>query len=256
MTVLDVFELIDSVAPFETQEEWDNSGLLIGFASDPVSGVLFALDVTEPVIREAKEKKASLLVTHHPLMISPRRSVTDSDMEGRLITGLIQNGISLISAHTNLDRATGGINDALAKQCGLTGISGAGFFRSGFLSSEMTVGQYVRMIEKTLSCTVRIMGRKEKMIHSVGLSSGSGGDAWINALDAGCDVFITGEMKHHLAISAADAGITVLECGHFATEEPGIRMLAETLQNRFNKLKCKVGVYISEIPAYSISQQP
>ena len=256
MTVADICSIIDRIAPFSSQEEWDNSGLLVGSPSDSVTAVLFALDVTEPVIREAQSRGASLIVTHHPLMFSPRQRVTDEDSEGRLIASLIRGGISLIAAHTNLDRAAGGINDTLAGRCGLSDISGEGFFRSGRLPESSGVVDYVHFLEKALSCTVRIMGPANRQVRKVGVSSGGGSDAWKEAANTGCDVFVTGEMKHHLALSAADAGMTVLECGHFATEEPGIRSLAETLQTEFIRIKYNIGVYVSEIPAYSFSQQP
>ena len=122
MTVQDILAMIDAVAPFETQEEWDNCGLLVGSPRQEVSGILFALDVTEPVIDEAIRLGASLIITHHPLMFSPVRRITDEDYEGRLITRMLANRLSMISAHTNLDRAPDGISDVLAALCGLSDI--------------------------------------------------------------------------------------------------------------------------------------
>ncbi len=255
MTVCEVLSMIDSIAPFSTQEEWDNSGLLVGSPAETVTGILMSLDVTEPVIREARKKNASLIITHHPLMIAPRRILTDEDMEGRIISSLIRSRISLISAHTNLDRAPGGINDSLATVCGLLQVSGEGFFRSGALPEVASVKELADKLAVRLSCTVRVMGSMDRKVRRIGVSSGSGGDFWKEAILSGCEAFITGEMKHHLALAAADAGISVLECGHHATEEPGIRALGETLQKTFNTLKYNIGVYLSEIPAYTFSQQ-
>ena len=256
VTVFDIYTIIDSLASFSSQEEWDNSGLLVGSPSDPVTGILFALDLTEPVIREACSKGASLIITHHPVMFSPRRRITDEDAEGRMISGLIRSGISLISAHTNLDRAPGGINDTLAKKCGLSDFSGEGFFRFGLLHQPMCARDYSVLLSRSLSSVVRIMGPEDHLIRIVGLSSGGGSDSWREAAASGCDAFITGEMKHHLALSAADSGLVVFECGHFATEEPGIRALAETLQKEVNGIEYNIGIYISGIPAYSFPQQP
>ena len=256
MTVGEIFSIIDRLAPFDTQENWDNSGLLIGSASAPVSGILFALDITEPVIAEARQKGASLIVTHHPLMIAPRRRLTDDDREGRVISGLIRNHISMISAHTNLDKAPGGMNDVLARRCGLSGISGDCFFRSGLLAEPVRAADYAETLRKSLSSVVRLMGAENKTVRKIGLCSGGGSDAWQEAVQTGCDAFVTGEMKHHLALDAADAGLVVFECGHFATEEPGIRSLAETLQMKINQLQCNIGIFVSEIPAYAFSQQP
>ena len=256
MTVQDILAMIDAVAPFETQEEWDNCGLLVGSPRQEVSGILFALDVTEPVIDEAVRLGVSLIVTHHPLMFSPVRRITDEDYEGRLISRMLENRISLIAAHTNLDRAADGINDVLAALCGLSDISGHDFFRIGTLDSPVSAQDYAHRLEETLSTVVRIYGPAGQMISRVGLCSGSGGDSWTDASSAGCDAFVTGEIHHHIALAAVDSGLVVFECGHFATEEPGIRALAQALQNSMNTVKCNVGVYISEIPAYSFPQQP
>ena len=108
MTVQDLYETIDRLAPFATQYDEDNSGLLVGSASQEVTGILFALDVSQRVIDEAVSLGVQLIVTHHPLMFSPIRALTDSDHEGRLIRRLTQENISLIAAHTNLDQAPGG----------------------------------------------------------------------------------------------------------------------------------------------------
>lgn len=256
MTVREIYEMIDRIAPFSSQEEWDNSGLLVGSPADSVSGVLFALDVTDPVIGEARSLGASLIVAHHPVMFTPLRKITDEDREGRLISSLIRNGISLIAAHTNLDRVSGGMNDILASRCGLSDISGEDFFRSGLLPEPLRVADYVPRLANALSCTVRVMGSSDRIVRQIGVCSGGGGDYWHSALAAGCDAFVTGEMKHHLALDAADAGIVVFECGHFATEEPGIRALAETLQMSVNRLEYNLRVFVSKIPAYSFSQQP
>ena len=230
MTVADICSIIDRIAPFSSQEEWDNSGLLVGSPSDSVTAVLFALDVTEPVIREAQSRGASLIVTHHPLMFSPRQRVTDEDSEGRLIASLIRGGISLIAAHTNLDRAAGGINDTLAGRCGLSDISGEGFFRSGRLPESSGVVDYVHFLEKALSCTVRIMGPANRQVRKVGVSSGGGSDAWKEAANTGCDVFVTGEMKHHQALEAAYLGLHCCVLGHYETENIVLKPLISRLQ--------------------------
>lgn len=256
MTVQDVLAMIDAVAPFETREDWDNCGLLVGSSRQEVSGILFALDVTEPVIDEAVRLGASLVITHHPLMFSPVRRITDDDCEGRLISRLLENRLSLIAAHTNLDRAPGGINDVLAALCGLSDVTGNDFFRTGTLNPPACVQDYADYLAETLSTVVRVYGPAGRILNRVGLSSGSGGDSWSEAAAAGCDAFVTGEIHHHVALAAADAGLVVFECGHFATEEPGIRALAQALQNSLNTLECNVGVYISEIPAYSFPQHP
>ena len=256
MTVRDFYDLINQIAPFDTQMDFDNSGLLVGSASQEVSGVLFALDLTQPVIDEAVSLGAQLIITHHPLMISPIRSLTDDAYEGRLIRRLVKENISHIAAHTNFDQAPGGINDTLAELCGLTEISGEGFLRCGLLPAPLTAAEYARALRNRLRTEVRLMGPPDAEIRKVGLCSGGGSDEWCSALQAGCNAFISGEIKHHHALEMADNGLVGLECGHFATEEPGIRALASALQKCLNQVECNVRRYVSGVSAYSFPRQP
>lgn len=256
MTVQDLYEMIDQFAPFTTQFEEDNSGLLVGSASQEITGVLFALDVTQRVIDEAVSLGTQLIVTHHPLMFSPLRSLTDADYEGRLIRRLTQEGISLIAAHTNLDQAPGGINDVLAERCGLSEITGDAYFRCGFLPVPLTAREYAEELKASLHTEVRIMGPEDALIRKVGLCSGGGSSEWRSAADAECDAFVSGEIKHHIGLALADSGLIGFECGHFATEEPGIRALAAALQKRLNQVECNMRFYVSGISAYSFPRHP
>lgn len=256
MTVQTVYDLIQTVAPFDTQMDYDNSGLLVGSPSQEVKNILFALDVTQPVIDEAVAVGAELIVTHHPLMFSAIHALTDETYEGRLIRRLVRENISLIAAHTNLDQASGGINDTLAALCGLVEVSGDGFFRTGFLPQSMTAREFGDMLETNLETTVRIMAPEDRVIRRVGLCSGGGSDEWIRAADSGCDAFVSGEIKHHHALAMADSGIAAFECGHFATEEPGLAALAEALQNSLNHVECNVRVFVSAVSAYSFPRTP
>ena len=251
MKVRELYELIDRFAPFSTQMEGDNSGFLVGSASQEVSAVLFALDATQPVIDEAVSLGAQLIVTHHPLMFSPVRSLTDGDYEGRLIRRLVREDISLIAAHTCLDRAPGGVNDTLAERCGLSEVSGTGFFRCGMLPSPCTAFEYADKLKTSLRTDVRLMGNGNAVICKVGLCSGGGSDEWVQAAETGCGAFISGEIKHHHALAMADSGIVALECGHYATEEPGIRALAAALQNAADTVQCNLCIYVSEAAAYA-----
>ena len=256
MNVQTVYNLIHAVAPFDTQMEGDNSGLLVGSPNQEIRSILFALDVTEPVIDEAVALGAELIVTHHPLMFSAIRSLTDETYEGRLIRRLVRENISLIAAHTNLDQASGGVNDTLAALCGLVEISGEGFFRAGFLPEPMTVRAFADLLGENLETTVRVMAPEGRIIRRVGLCSGSGGSEWQLALEAGCDAFVSGEIRHHFALAMADAGIAAFECGHFATEEPGLAALAEALQKSLNHVECNVRVFVSAVSAYAFPRQP
>ena len=250
LTVRQVYDFINEFAPFETQVAYDNSGLLVGHPDQAVTGVHFALDVTDKVIDEALENGANLIVTHHPMMFSPIKRLVETDYQARLLCRLIRGGISLISAHTNLDQAAGGINDVLAARIGLTYITGEGFVRVGTLPASMTAAELAQHISKTLGDTVRVMGNPLAMVERVGMCSGSGADEWPAAAALGAQAFLTGEAKHHIALEAAAAGVVILEAGHHATEEPGIFALADALQNSGLVVQCNVRVSTSRAGAY------
>ena len=256
MNIQNIYELLDMAVCFESQEPYDNSGLLVGDPSQEVTGVLFALDVTEAAIREAVSLGANLIVTHHPLMFDPVRRITADTYEGRLITHLIQAGIGLIACHTCLDKAPGGINDALAECCALLDVRGEGFVRVGTLPSPMKAGDLKEYLAAAMQTDVRLMGDPEIPVSRLGLCSGAGGSEWEAAAALGAQAFLSGEVKHHLALAMADAGIPCFECGHFATEQPGIFALADALQSALNQVQYKLGVYKSEAGAYPSNPGP
>ena len=256
MTVHDIYVWLDEKAPFDTQLEYDNSGLLVGSPRQEITGILFALDATEAVIAEALSLGANLLITHHPLMFSARRRLTDEDCEGRILRRLVRENISLIASHTCLDRAPDGINDALATACGLGEIQGEGFVRAGLFPAPMTAGKAADYLSEALHTVVRLMGSPDQQVSCLGLCSGAGGDEWQSARDLGADAFLSGEIKHHLALEMADAGIPAFECGHFATELPGIFALADALQSHLNQLEYKVGIFKSAVKAYQALPLP
>lgn len=250
LTVQQVIDFINQRAPFDTQLDYDNSGLLVGDPGREVTGVHFALDVTDHVIDEALGYGANLIVTHHPLMFSPIKRLVETDHQARLLCRMIRENISLISAHTNLDQAIGGCNDVLAQRIGLTGIEGEGFVRVGALPSPMTAGELAASISRVLGDVVRVMGDASTVVEKVGLCSGSGVEEWPTAAALGAQAFLTGESKHHIALEASAAGVVILEAGHHATEEPGIFALADALQNSGLAVQYKVRVSTSSAKAY------
>ncbi len=250
LTVQQVYDFINERAPFETQLPFDNSGLLVGDPQMEVTGVHFALDVTNKVINEAVANGANLIVTHHPMMFSPIKRLVETDHQARLLCRLIRENISLISAHTNLDQAIGGCNDVLAERIGLTDVVGEGFLRVGTLPSPMTAGELAVSIGKALGDVVRVMGDASTLVEKVGMCSGAGADEWPAAAAMGAQAFLTGEVKHHIALEAADAGVVMLEAGHHATEEPGIFALADALQNSDLVVQYHVRVSTSSAKAY------
>lgn len=253
LTIQQVYDFIDARAPFETQVAYDNSGLLVGDPHRHVTGIHLALDVTDAVIDEAVAQGANLIITHHPLMFSPIKRLVETNYEARLLCRLIREGISLIAAHTNLDQAQGGVNDALASAIGLENVSGEGFLRVGDLPHALSAAALAAHISRCLSDSVRVMGDSSAVISRVGMCSGSGSDEWPQAAAMGAQAFLTGEAKHHHALEAAASGVVILEAGHHATEIPGIFALADALQTWDNIVQCNVRVTRSVAHAYQTS---
>lgn len=255
MKISDVFLAIDRAAPFATQADFDNSGLLVGSQNWEVTGIHVALDVTQRVLDEAEVAGATLIVTHHPLMFSPRKTMTEDDYEGALLCRMIRSRIALIAAHTNLDAAPVGTNETLAALFGLRNVTGEGeWWRVGDLPDGTTLDTLCTMLEAKLHTTVRTYGQftPDHPLHRLGISTGGGSDSWFDVAGLGADAFLTGEIKHHHALAMVDAGIVGLEAGHFATEEPGIFALADTLQKWADEIQWKVRITRSACGGYAL----
>ena len=245
-TVRDIENLVGQIAPYELAEPWDNVGLLLGRAGNPVARVLTALDLTEGVVREAIALGAQAIVTHHPIMMDARKRLTDSDREGRLMLTLAENGIAHIAAHTSFDAAPGGVNDTLMSLMGAKHIQGEGCVRVGALEEGMTFEKLCERAKKKLRAQVRAYGAPDTPVAKLGCCSGAGGSLLDEARQLGADCFITGEIKHHIALEAMDAGVCVIEAGHFETENPACEVMANALQNACDELKYNVTVFCSK----------
>lgn len=342
-TIKDIYDYIDKIAPFETAMDFDNCGLIVGGYSVVVTQVLLALDITASVIKEAKEKGANLIISHHPVIFNPIKKLDSNSMPYLLC----KNEIGAICAHTNLDMAEGGVNTCLAnllnikyreglslykskkynkiivfvptdytdKVKGTMAKAGAGtlgnyegcsfksqgvgsflptdtaipflgkagkyenvneeklemicpsikiesvisamkkvhpyeepaydIFETGALKEEIYCGiignleddlspkEFAEFVKKSLDCNgVRyIAGRKP--IKKVAVCSGAGGDYIYKAIKKGADAFVTGEIKHHEILSAISAGVTVVDAGHFCTEDIVINPLIKKLSDNF-----------------------
>lgn len=250
LTVGDVYRTIDAFAPFALAEEWDNVGILAGCENQPVNGILCALDLNFKVLEEAVQKNCNLIVTHHPILFRGRKNLREDDAEARMLCDLIRNHIALIAAHTNLDNANGGVNDALAQRLGITDLAPLDSGMRIGIPKETSLGEFVNHVREALKAPVRCYGEAERTIHRVALLGGAGGDYASVALSAGADVYLTGEIAHHRAWEAYQEGMCVLEAGHAATELPAIEMLARGLQKAQNSVQWNVRIYESEVELF------
>ena len=223
-TVKDVFNHLNNLADVKLAEKWDNVGLMLGSNNNEVSRVLVCLDVTTNVVEEAIAKNVNLIVSHHPLIFKPLKNIDyTTDFKSRIIRNLIKNDISVISFHTNLDSATLGLNDYLAKILKLNEIqvlfehsldNTAGLGRIGKLTNPMKFNDFITYIKNCFSLeTVSAVIGDEKEISTIALLGGSGAD-FIYTLPE-VDVYLTGDVGYHAALDAIEMKKNIIDVGHF-----------------------------------------
>ena len=227
MTIQSVYDYLDGRAPFATAEEWDNPGLLVGSADHAVTGILVALDATPGALEAAVALGANLIVTHHPLIFAPLKRLDAAGLPYQLA----QAGVGLIAAHTNLDKAEGGVSDTLAARLGLTDVTVTDddYTRIGKLAEPMTAKAFAAHVAQALDTSVRYSG--DKTVTTVAVCGGGGGD-FIAACMELADAYVTGEVKHHEWLAAA-GHVNTVEAGHYATEAPIVDTLCTWLQEAF-----------------------
>ena len=250
-TVADILHYLETYAPGYMKEHWDNVGLLCGNRSTPVTKILVALDPFEHVCREAAEIGAELIVTHHPIIFQPMKSVTDETSIGRSIQVLCRYGISAINAHTNLDCAPGGVNDVFAGKLGLTEIqvispAGTnenglpyGLLRCGNVESQ-SLEQFLALVKGNLGTEGLRYVDGGKPVHKVAVGGGSCAGGMLDALEAGCDTFVTADVKYNQFWDAKELGLNLIDAGHFHTENPVVPVLAARLQSAFPEIQVKI----------------
>lgn len=241
-TVKSVYEYIKTLAPEYMAMDWDHIGLLCGRSDRLVRRILVALDPFYHVCEEAKALDCQLLVTHHPA-IWDLKAVSDRYIEGKALLYLIENGISAVNAHTNLDCAPDGVNDQLAKILGLENIcviDPKGTDENGRLYGLLRGGeiaptapeQFVRSVKEALGCEgVRYVGGRE--IRRVAVGGGSCSDALYRINELGYDCLVTADCKYNAFADAKHLGITLIDAGHFQTENPVCAYLAQKLREKF-----------------------
>ncbi len=244
VTVSDILNFVETIAPKGLAMEWDNVGLLCGQADREVKKVLVALDPFTAVCEEAVKFGADLLVTHHPLIFQPLTAITDETTVGRAAMTLIKNDIAAINAHTNLDCADGGVNDTLAETLQLTAIQkvptdGEGLLRMGEVEQQ-GLDAFLDRVEQTLDCKGLRYVSGGKNVQKVAVGGGACGSELYAVIAAGCDTFVTADVKYNQFCDAKELGLNLIDAGHFATENPVVAVLAKKLQAQFPDLEVKI----------------
>ena len=231
MIVREICGWMDGIAPFDTAESYDNVGLLIGSPHAKVDKVLFCLDVTEDVVEEAVAQGAQLIISHHPLLFGGITRIDYTKPAGRVLCAMVQARLNLIAAHTNWDKAPGGVADSLGAALGLESLTAEDeYIRLGILPAPMDIEDFSAHVQKVLEAPVRRYGDTEEPISRVAVGPGACGEKVTEAAAQGAQVFVVGEIKHHELLFACEQGMVVLETGHFATEMGGMTALYHRFQ--------------------------
>lgn len=256
-TIAEVIRKIENIAPIALAESWDPVGLQTGGLDNEISSALICLDITGSAIARAKAARAELIITHHPLIFSPLKTVRSDIPEQQLLFDLIRHKIAVYSAHTNLDAAPGGVADCLAQAINLEteewqtvfllkndlfGFEAAGHGRFADLYQPVKLSALRAIVQDKLgSIGCRVNTDNDPMVSRVAVFPGSFSEEWIadlNLLDI--DTVITGEAKHNVAIALANRGVSLIDAGHDVTERVVLKPLAERLKNELPQISFTV----------------
>ncbi|MDY0038948.1 MAG: Nif3-like dinuclear metal center hexameric protein [Desulforhabdus sp.] len=258
--VKDIYNWIDEYAPFRYAQSWDQCGLQAGDPEAAVERVLVALDPSSETIREARERRCECLVTHHPLIFRPLKALRTDEFPGNLVIEALLRGVHVIAAHTNLDVARDGTNDRLSRLLDLEQVEPletddiwsreeryGGMGRTGTLPKAMTVSELAALSKRVLGVDgLRTVGGVDRPVHRVAICTGSGGSLVDAAISSGVDVYITGDVKYHEALRALEAGLALIDVGHFGSERVIVEPLVSYLKRRADQERASLEISAAE----------
>ncbi|MGJ9405038.1 Nif3-like dinuclear metal center hexameric protein [Nesterenkonia aurantiaca] len=263
-TLDEVLDAAEELWPRSLAESWDAVGLVTGRREALVRRIHFAVDPVRAVIEEAASSGTDLLITHHPLLLRGVTSVEAGQFKGEMVHRLIESGCALLTAHTNGDSAIGGVNDVLAGALGLEdtaplapaaeGLVEEGLGRIGMLAEPMTLGEFAARVFSVLPAVaggVRVAGDRDGLVQRVALCGGAGDSMLSAAAEAGADVFLTADLRHHPASEAREAAVGgrpgLIDVSHFASEWLWLPTAAQALHRALADRGYDVEVAVSGI---------
>lgn len=240
MTLSNLLATFERLWPKSTAEDWDRPGLMVGHPEQEVKKVLLAVDVTSEVLDQAVQENCQLLLTHHPLLLRPVHELGELTLKGNLVTKAVRSGVAIFSAHTNADIAKDGVSQSLAQAIGLRNLSpldpvtGHGIIGD---IDELQLIDFARKISKAIPATaagVKVAGESTRLVSKIALVGGAGDSFLPQAANAGVDVFITSDLRHHPAQdfieqSKLTGGPALIDISHWAAEWVWLNKAAEQL---------------------------
>ncbi|MDI9371067.1 MAG: Nif3-like dinuclear metal center hexameric protein [Synergistaceae bacterium] len=240
LKVADLDRILNDAVPYSWAEDWDNVGLLLGDADDRVTGVAVALDPSLEAMRSAVDAGCSVLVTHHPLLLSPIKRLDCSEGAGARIAFAIRRRLSLFALHTNWDVSPRGVNAVIAEALDLrevrplipsTDTSGSwGIGAIGELPQDAPMDDLGLSIKRALGLSrLEVHGKPAGTQGLLALCGGSGGSLWSSARASGANMYFTADMKYHDRLDALDAGMGLLLADHGEMENFSMKELAHVV---------------------------
>ncbi len=238
-TLARIAEIADRLFPLHLAETWDNCGIQIGDPDSPITSIAFSLDPTPQTVRFAHDNSCELLVTHHPVLLEPVLKIVPDSLSGRTLLAAARKGVNIISLHTNLDAAPGGLNDRLAAALGLKDVITplpAQCARMGLLPTPTSVSALAKRLAADLGIHgMRIVAETDRVVQRVFCASGSGMGYLEDALKHGADLILTGDVRYHAAREAVEMGLAVIDAGHYGLERSAIQIMTASFKTEFER---------------------
>lgn len=242
VTVKEIDKLLGDKIPHDLSWEWDNTGFLVGDPDTEVGGIMFVVDITQSVIDEAVNNNCSLIISHHPVIFGGIKNVRKDDYSTSKVYSLIENKISAICLHTNLDNVENGMSDSLCDACNIVvdkvaEVEGKPCLRVGHIECELSVTDFADKVKKCISASGVMFFDSDKKVKKVAVVTGSGGSCIHDAYIEGCDTVLTGELKHNNFIDAKEMGLNLVCAGHYFTEKGGLELVKSIIKENYPSIE-------------------
>lgn len=259
MILYDLMEYLNQMFPFETSEDWDNSGKQIAYDQKTINRIVVGVDLTDKLLNKAIEVHADLIITHHPFIFSPLKSVDISSYKGDMIKKMIVNDISSIALHTNYDLSFHGMGQVIGSKMGLVNLAclatgensqESGFGSVGDLVDEVELSEFIDNFKRKFQLDYVTLYNESvrKKIKKVAFCGGAGGEFISDAINIRSDIYITGDITHHDAQSAYEGGVVLMDPTHYGLEKVFVDHISELIRDRFSGVEL-IPYHINEFKA-------